>query len=108
MSQSSSSFSAACAETVRPPAHGIAVHGRCYLRGMRLIQSHFPIIVIVLVDQRDFAWLLQQLDVEIPEYVRNGILHALVIRIGKRMSGERDFTPLSDGLGCFSFQNRVH
>ena len=88
-------------------ADRIAVHGRYDLCGMRLIQSHFPKIVVVLVDQRDFARLLQQFDVEIPEDVGNRILHALVVRDPERMAGERDFTALADYLRGFRFQNRI-
>ena len=74
---------------------------------MVLVQADRAGILVVLIDDRDLVALLQQLDIEIPENIGHRILHALIVGIGIRLSGKRDFTALSDDLGRFGLQNGV-
>src|SRR5262245_42244794 len=52
----------------------------------------------MLIYDGDLVPLLQQLDIEVPENVGHRLLEALVVRIGKRSSGERNFAHLLNDL----------
>ncbi len=88
-------------------AHRIPMQGRNHCRGMRLVQPHHAEVAVVLVDERDLVRLLQQLDIEVPENVGQGVLQTHVVRVRKDPAGQRDFAELLDRLRCLGLQYRI-
>ena len=63
------------------------------------------VIIIVLIDDCHSVRLLQELNIEIPEDIRDWILGALIIRIRKRAASQRSLAALAQKLGGVWFQD---
>ena len=74
---------------------------------MRLVQPHRAEVAVVRIDEGDLVRLLQQIDIEVPEEVGQGVLQTHVVRVRENPAGRRDFAELLDHLRRLWLQNRV-
>src|SRR5262249_32282977 len=93
---------------VFPMADRIPVPGRGELRGMRLIHTHMPDLMIVVIDEGDLVRLLEELHSLLESENKGHALGpALSARVPKRNAAQFDFPMLPHYLRRLGLEDRI-